>query len=138
VLVFVGAYSIYDPPASLLLEMGEYAKTVTASLVMVGALFGAASALQGWRVVERLGIAMLLAGSSLYLSIMLIMQFTGYGNWLLQAGFIKFAMVSLISRWVRIRDRVFEPGSRASRRAQQKHPSITPTTGELPIADNDH
>jgi hypothetical protein len=137
VLLVVGGYALFDPPTTITDAMGPYAMTVTAALVMAGALFGVIASLPGWRVVERLGIAMTLAGTSLYLVLLTILQFTGTGNRLFQAGFIFFALVSLIGRLVHIREGVFEPGSRASQRAQELHPSVTADTEPIPVIDDD-
>lgn len=138
VLMSVGLYAAFKPPSTIEGTAGTYAMLVTASLVMLGALAGSIGSLPGWREVERLGIVMTVAGASIYGSLIAYLHLTSPGNRSFQLGFIYFAVISLISRWIRIKDGVFEPGSKASKRAQEKHPSIGVDTQALEIIDKDN
>lgn len=131
VLFFVGLYAVINPPSSIEGAAGTYAMFVTAGLVTLGSLAGSIGALPGWRLVERLGVGMTLAGTGIYMALVVTLHFVNEGNRSFQWGFLYFVAVSLISRWIRIKDGVFEPGSKASVRAQERHPEIRADTGVL-------
>lgn len=123
-LTIVGAYALVNPPSTVEGALGPFAMYAVAGMVFAGALAGTVGSLPGWYEVERLGIASILGGSVIYSTLVLILHFTESGNRSFQAGFILFAAASLASRWVRIKDQTYEPGSRASERAIEKHPEV--------------
>lgn len=134
-LTIVGAYALVNPPSTVEGALGPFAMYATAGMVFAGGLAGVAGTLPGWREMERLGIASILGGSAIYSTLVLILHFTEDGNRSFQAGFIIFGITSLASRWVRIKDHTFEPGSRASERAIEKHPEVRADTGSLKVLE---
>lgn len=132
-LAIVGTYALVNPPSTVKGALGPFAMYATAGMVSAGGLAGVVGTLPGWREVERLGIASIIGGSAIYSTLALILHFTESGNRSFQAGFILFAITSLASRWVRIKDDTFEPGSRASERAIEKHPEVRVDTTSLEV-----
>lgn len=130
-LTIVGAVALVHPPTTVEAVVGPYAMYVIAGLVTLGGLASVIGSLPGWREMERLGISAIMGGASMYVVLVLILTFTEPGNRSFQAGFIVFALVSLISRWIRIKDHTFAPGSRASERALDKHPELRVDVGVL-------
>lgn len=136
-LAAVWIYALLDPPTTIVGGMGPLAMSITSGLIAVGGILGAIGSLPGWQLTERLGIAAALGGIVIYMSLLSYLQVTGEGNRLPQLGVIYFAFVSLIGRWIRIKDHVFELGSKASERAKRKHPSIHVRTGSLSVVRED-
>lgn len=134
-LTVVGAYALANPPSTVEGALGPFAMHATAGMVFAGGLAGVVGTLPGWREVERLGIASILGGSAIYSSLVLTLHFTESGNRSFQAGFILFTITSLASRWVHIKDRTFEPGSRASEKAIEKHPEVRVETTSLEVLE---
>lgn len=130
-------YALFDPPTTIVGGMGPLAMTITSGLIAVGGILGAIGSLPGWQLTERLGIAAALGGITIYMLLLSYLQITGEGNRLPQLGVIYFAFISLNSRWIRIKDHVFELGSKASERAIRKHPSIYVRTGPLDVVRED-
>lgn len=135
-LTIVGAVALAVPPTTVEAVVGPYAMYVIAGLVAVGGLASAVGSLPGWRGMECLGISAIMGGASIYMVLVLILTFTSSGNRSFQAGFILFALVSLASRWIRIKDHTYAPGSRASQRAIDEHPELRADTVAINVPEN--
>lgn len=132
VLAVSGVYGLLLPSEALVAAAGPLSVGIGASLVAAGGLLGTIGSLPGWQLTERLGIAMSLGGLLVYVIIIAYLAPVGAGIGI-QMGVAYFASVSLIARWIRIKDHVFEVGSWSSRKARRKHPSISVDTGALDV-----
>lgn len=132
VLAACGVYASFLPSEALVEAAGPVAIGIGASLVTAGGLLGTIGSLPGWQLTERLGIAMALGGLLIYAIIVIYLAPFGAGIGI-QMGIAYFTGVSLLSRWIRIKDHVFEVGSWSSRKARRKHPSITVDTGAIDV-----
>lgn len=122
VLALAAGYSLIDPPTVLTSIAGGVAARIMTGLVALGGAIGSVTALPGWWEMERTGIAMILGGVSIYIPGVLSAGLTS--NQLMPAAFAFVVMVSMLSRWIRIRDRTLDPDSKAARRAVARHPEI--------------
>ncbi len=104
-----GVAALIHPPTSIAAEIGPWLTLVWAISLTVGGLVGAASVLQGWNYVERIGVAALLTGTAIYGVVVLTLHFSSGGQRLTQAGFVAFALSMLIWRLWEIRRYLIEP-----------------------------
>lgn len=132
VLAVIGGAFLFNPPAVLTAYTGSVAAVIASSTLTLGGALGAVGSLPGWQLTERLG---LFAEASSLSLLLVMLSHTGVvagAMWIL-AGLTYVALSWMLSRWIRIKDHVFEPGSKAEAKAIRDNPSIRADTGSIPI-----
>ena len=129
-----GAMTLVILPAALGGTAGPIAAPITSGLLILGGLLGSIGALPGWQFTERLGIVSSTLGIVLYGLVLIYIKLTVADTSLspIPITLSYVALVWLASRWIRIKDHVFEPGSKAEARAIRDNPSIRADTGSIP------
>lgn len=112
VLLSGGLAAMVSPPASLEGEVGAVAMTVLATLLAFGGLLGAIAALPGTWWLERTALLAIICALLIYGLIVAVLHVQGPGNRLLQLSMIIAVILSQAIRWVRIRQRPYDPALR--------------------------
>lgn len=114
---------------------GPIAASITSGLLILGGLLGAIGALPGWQFTERLGLMSSMMGLLLYGLVLIYIKVAipGASLSLIPLALTYVALTWLASRWIRIKDHVFEPGSKAEARAVRDNPNIRADTGSMPV-----
>lgn len=112
----IGMVTLTNPPQTIAGEVGPVLSVVWASLFIVGGLVGIVTVLPGWWWVERLlGIAPILIGLAIYLSVVVVLHWqsidTG-GSRGTQIGIILLAASPFILRFFFIKEYSYEPRAR--------------------------
>lgn len=117
ILLAVGIYALIDPPRSIEGEIGQAAMYGLAGCLTAGAAIGAPTALAGVWWLERTATSLICLAAGIYLTVTLYLQATSDGNRLLQSGFIAVVLIHQIIRWLRIRQRPYDPARTAHQTA---------------------
>ena len=113
VVLFVGGVAaVTNPPATMESELGQGAVVGLGLLLSFGCLLGAVSALPGMWFIERLGLIAISSALAIYGGVVLHLHLSGSGNRLLHLTIIIALILSQAIRWVRIKDRPYDPALR--------------------------
>ncbi|MCE0510837.1 hypothetical protein LVJ59_17450 [Microbacterium sp. KKR3/1] len=112
----IGVVTLVNPPQTIAGEVGPLLTTVWAGLFIVGGVVGTVTVLPGWWWAERLlGIAPILIGLAIYLSVVIVLHWqaleTG-GSRATQVGIILLAASPFILRFFFIKEYSYEPRAR--------------------------
>ena len=110
-LMAAGAYSLINPPSTVDHAIGPVAMNLLAGILTLGGLIGVPTALYGSWWLERTAVGLVALALSLYLIVVLWMQYDSTsGNRLLQAAAI-FGLIVLHFpvRWHRVKQRPWDP-----------------------------
>lgn len=109
VLAWGGFMALIDPPSSIAGTLGSAAMTTLACLLILGGITGAPSALVGSWWLERIAVMSVAFSSGLYAIVIAVRQITETGNRQLQLAFVVTVLLMQLIRWVRIRQRPYDP-----------------------------
>lgn len=113
VLAWGGIAALVDPPTTIEGSLGTAAMTILASLLILGGVTGAPSALIGSWWLERIAVMSVAFSAGLYGAVIVVRQFTEAGNRQLQLAFVLTVLLMQLVRWHRIRQRPYDPTRRA-------------------------
>lgn len=130
-----GAMTLTVLPGVLDGVAGPIAASITSGLLILGGLLGSIGALPGWQFTERLGITSSALGLAMYGLVLIYVKLAipGASLSLIPITLTYVALTWLASRWIRIKDHVFEPGSKAEARAVRDNPTVRADTGSMPV-----
>ena len=112
VLLIGGTSVIFSPPTTMENALGQGAVTGLAVLLCFGSTLGAVSALPGVWFIERLGLVAISSALAIYGGVVFQLHLLGPGNRLLHLTIIIALILSQAVRWVRIKDRPYDPALR--------------------------
>lgn len=113
VMLLGAVTALISPPRSIEGAVGELAMTGLATLLAFGGVLGAIAALPGIWWLERTAILAITLALGIYGLVVVSMHLGGEGNRLLQLSIVVGLMLSQAIRWVRIRERPYDPELRA-------------------------
>lgn len=112
----IGLVTLIKPPQTIAGEVGPLLSVVWASLFILGGLVGTITVLPGWWWAERLlGIAPILIGLTIYLSVVVVLHAQSIesgGSRATQVGIIMLAASPFILRFFFIKEYSYEPRAR--------------------------
>lgn len=104
-MAIIGSVYLSNPPHPYEGVLGQILAIILGALVLLGGLLGAFAVLPGIWWVERLGVISLMTGLTMYLVVTLSVQASP-----INVGLAWAVIVSLIIRWLHIRDFQYAPG----------------------------
>lgn len=113
VVLFVGGVSaVTNPPTTMESALGQGAVVGLGMLLSFGCLLGAVSALPGMWFIERLGLVAISSALAIYGGVVFQLHLFSLGNRMLHLTIIIALILSQAIRWVRIKDRPYDPALR--------------------------
>ena len=109
VCTLVGLFALLMPPASLEHHLGPMLTIIWAALLLSGGILGGAGCSIGWWWAERSGILLAGTGLSVYLTVVLALDYPQPGSRFVQAGIVLLALGLLVTRWLRISGAQVDP-----------------------------
>lgn len=109
VMVAIGLSALLAPPMPIAHEMGPTLTVIWAVLLLVGGALGLAGCPTGWWWIERAGVILAGTGMTVYLAVVLSLDYSQPGSRLVQAGIVLLAVGLLVTRWLRISGAQVDP-----------------------------
>ena len=109
VTIFTGVMTLIMPPRTIESELGPALTVTWALLMLVGGVVGLGTILTRWWWVERLGIATIILGLTVYGSVVLTLHFVTPGSRATQLGVIVLAGLLFMLRLAAIREWSYAP-----------------------------
>lgn len=97
-----GFQAIFQPPRTLVAELGPGGVFGIGLTLVVGASLGAAFALRTWWYFERIGLILSAAGILIYGSSIIYLHFAQEGNRLFNASLLLALVVALVIRYLEL------------------------------------
>ena len=105
----IGLFALLMPSASLEHHLGPLLTVIWAALLLSGGILGGAGCSIGWWWAERSGILLAGTGLSVYLTVVLALDYPQPGSRFVQAGIVLLALGLLVTRWLRISGAQVDP-----------------------------
>ena len=105
----IGLFALLMPSASLEHHLGPMLTVIWAALLLSGGILGGAGCSIGWWWAERSGILLAGTGLSVYLTVVLALDYPQPGSRFVQAGIVLLALGLLVTRWLRISGAQVDP-----------------------------
>lgn len=104
-----GVSSLVYPQQTIIGELGFAAMYALSAMLTFGGALGMVAALPGIWWLERIAVLSISMATTIYAVVVLILHINSEGNRLLQLSFIVVVGLLQLVRWVRIRERPYDP-----------------------------
>lgn len=101
-VLVAGFQAMFNPPRTLVAELGSGGVFGIGVTLAAGAILGAAFALRTWWYWERIGIILSCAGILIYASSIIYLHYAQEGNRLFNASLLLALVVSLVVRYLEL------------------------------------